>query len=86
MLNLVAWVVVGLIVVAVGYQLVSKDQPLGPIPTIALAVLGALVGTVSAQFVDLGAVRTVTNVDWLSVGITVFVGVLVSLLVGILRR
>ena len=86
MLNLVAWVVVGLIVVAVGYQLVSKDQPLGPIPTIALAVLGAGVGIVSAQFVDLGAVRTVTNVDWISVVITVFVGVLVSLLIGILRR
>ena len=86
MLNLVAWVVVGLIVVAVGYQLVSKDQPLGPLPTIVLAVLGAGVGIVSAQFVDLGAVRSVTNVDWISVVITVFVGVLISLLVGILRR
>jgi uncharacterized membrane protein YeaQ/YmgE (transglycosylase-associated protein family) len=86
LLNLVAWVVVGLIVVAVGYQLVSKDQPLGALPTIALAVLGAGVGIVSAQFVDLGAVRSVTNIDWISVVITVFVGVLVSLLVGLLRR
>lgn len=86
MLNLVIWVFVGLIVVSFGYQLVSKDQPLGRLLTIVLAVLGAGVGAISAQFVDLGAVRSVTSFDWLSVVITVFVGVLVFLLIGILRR
>jgi uncharacterized membrane protein YeaQ/YmgE (transglycosylase-associated protein family) len=84
--NLVLWMLVGLIAVGVGRQVISRNQTLGPIPTIVLALAGAGAGAVSAQFVNLGAVRSVTNFDWISGVITLFVVILAILAFGIFRR
>jgi uncharacterized membrane protein YeaQ/YmgE (transglycosylase-associated protein family) len=44
MLNLIAWVIAGLIVGAIARLLVPGRQPMGILMTIVLGVVGALVG------------------------------------------
>ena len=77
---------IGLMVVLASRYLLRIDQPLGPVVTLALGISGAVVGGFLAQFVDMGMVRSVGSVDWVSLVITIVSAFIVILLIGILRR
>jgi len=84
--NMLSWVLIGLSVVVLSRFVLRIEQPLGMLVTISLGVVGAIVGGLVAQIVDLGTVRVIGQVDWLSIVITVVGAFVLILLVGILRR
>ena len=84
--NLLAWTAIGLTAVIMSRYVLRIDQPLGMVVTIALGVVGAIIGGIVAKFVDMGAVRTLGNIDWVSIVITVVGAWALILIVGILRR
>jgi uncharacterized membrane protein YeaQ/YmgE (transglycosylase-associated protein family) len=84
--SLLTWIAIGLSAVIISRYVLRIDQPLGMVVTIALGVVGAIVGGFVAQYVDMGTVRSLGNIDWVSIVITVVGAFALILIVGILRR
>ena len=84
--TLLGWTLVGLAVVILLRYVLRVEQPLGSVTTLALGVTGAIAGGFVSQFVDMGFVRSIGRIDWVSIVITVFSAVALVLAVGIWRR
>ena len=84
--TLLGWTLVGLAVVILLRYVLRVEQPLGSVTTLALGVTGAIAGGFVSQFVDMGFVRSIGRIDWVSIVSTVFSAVALVLAVGIWRR
>lgn len=84
--DLLAWIAIGLAAVVIARYVLRTRQPLGFIATLLLGVGGAVAGGFLAQHVDVGIVRQIWYVDWISLVITVVGAYAVILIIGILRR
>ena len=84
--NLLTWVAIVVSAVIFLRYVLNMARPLGLVVTIVLGIVGAIVGGVISQYVDMGTVRSLGSIDWVNILITVVGAFSLRLIVAILRR